>query len=356
MDEYKANPWAVSLLRTKPTQRLAVRKYESVLFSILHLIGCIPWPSPSVRKRKGRPYVYSPTVILRCFIVRIWFRIDSNNALHEFLLIDSPYNRKLMAALGLETIPDRRTFDRRLKKTMPSDIKQRIAAMGRLIVAEAMDDPIIVAPDSTLLRAKGAVWHKSSMEKDEVPHSGIDTDARWGFSHTRGWIFGYKLHITSSTGSLIVPLSADFTTANVQDNQLYVPMASNLPPGVVQFAAADPAYDDRNLYEYSTNKLGIDIVCPITRYEHTPADRLELMHFYESEIGQAIYRWRSISVEPLIERIKSVFRIDPLPVRGYHRAAAVVLMSVLLYQLLVYYNCKTGVDNPTSIKYMIGSY
>jgi hypothetical protein len=54
------------------------------------------------------------------------------------------------------------------------------------------------------------------MIKGAVPRSGIDTDARWGFSHTKQWIFGYKLHITSSTGSLIIPLSADFTQADVQ--------------------------------------------------------------------------------------------------------------------------------------------
>ena len=85
--------------------------------------------------------------------------------------------------------------------------------------------------------------------------------------------------------------------------------------------------------------------------------RLELMHFYESEIGQVIYRWRSISVEPLMEHIKSVFRIDPWSVRGYHRAAAAaVLLSVLLYQLLVYYNCKNGKGNPKSAKYMVGAY
>ena len=59
------------------------------------------------------------------------------------------------------------------------------------------------------------------MIKGVIPRSGIDTDARWGFSHTKGWIFGYKLHITASTGSLIVPLSADFTQADVQDNQMY---------------------------------------------------------------------------------------------------------------------------------------
>jgi len=38
------------------------------------------------------------------------------------------------------------------------------------------------------------------MKKGIVPRSGIDTDARWGYSHTKeGWIFGYKLHLTCTT-------------------------------------------------------------------------------------------------------------------------------------------------------------
>ena len=40
-----------------------------------------------------------------------------------------------------------------------------------------MIDPYIVAIDSTLLRAKGHLWHKSSMIEGVVPRSGIDTDA-----------------------------------------------------------------------------------------------------------------------------------------------------------------------------------
>ena len=82
-----------------------------------YLIGSIPW-SESQKGRRGRPYVYSPTVILRCFIVRLWFRLDSNNALHEFLELDYPYNKKIMKRCGLTQIPDRRTFDRRLKKAL----------------------------------------------------------------------------------------------------------------------------------------------------------------------------------------------------------------------------------------------
>ena len=182
------------------------------------MVGLIPWSeSQRKKRRRGRPYSYSPTVILRCFIVWLWFRLDSNNALHEFLELDYPYNKKILKKCGLTQIPDRRTFDRRLK-TISIDIKERIAIMTSLFVCEKMINPYIVAIDSTLLKAKGHVWHKSSMNNGIVPRSGIDTDARWGFSHTKGWLFGYKLHLISSTGSTIVPLAADFTTANVQDN------------------------------------------------------------------------------------------------------------------------------------------
>ena len=105
---------------------------------------------------------------------------------------------------------------------------------------------------------------------------------------------------------------------------------------------ADPGYDDKKLYEYSKKTLGIDLVCPVERYKSTSKKRLELVCFYQSTLGQAIYSQRRISIEPLIEHIKSVFRIDPLPVRGFHTVSAIVLLSVLLYQLMVYYNCKTG--------------
>ena len=48
------------------------------------------------------------------------------------------------------------------------------------------------------------------------------------------------------------------------------------------------------------------MVCPVQRNEHTPTDRLELIQFYESELGQSIYSWRSKSIEPLIEHIKNL--------------------------------------------------
>ena len=117
---------------------------------------------------------------------------------------------------------------------------------------------------------------------------------------------------------------------------------------------ADPGYDDQNLYDLSTG-LNFQLVCPVRRYKNTPQGRLNLVDFYESPLGQAIYSKRSTSIEPLIEHIKSIFRLDPSPTRGYDKVSAIILLSVMLYQILVYYNYKTQKnDNPKIIKYMIG--
>jgi len=99
----------------------------------------IPWPQSYRKRGRGRPYVYPPTVILRCFVVRIWLRLDSNRALHGFLAMDYyPYNRKvLLKACGLTSLPDRRTFDRRLS-TISADVKERMAAMAVLFVKEKL--------------------------------------------------------------------------------------------------------------------------------------------------------------------------------------------------------------------------
>ena len=122
--------------------------------------------------------------------------------------------------------------------------------MGVLFIKDGLVDPAIISVDSSLLKAKGHVWLRLNT-KNEVPHSGIDTDARWGFSRTKGWIFRYKMHLACSTGSLIVPLSADFTTASITDNRMYESMTSSLPTGMVRYVVGDEGYDDHGLRDSS---------------------------------------------------------------------------------------------------------
>ncbi len=78
------------------------------------------------------------------------------------------------------------------------------------------------------------------------------------------------------------------------------------------------------------------LVCPIERYESTSKEMLELVCSYETVLGQTIYNKRRISIEPLLERIKSVFGIDQLPARGFHIVSEIVFLSVLLYPIMLY--------------------
>ena len=232
--------------------------------------------------------------------------------------------------------------------------------MGNLFVVEGLVRAYILATDTALLKSKGKVWHKSSMKEEIVPRSGIDRDAKWDRSRTKGWLFGYKLHMICSTDptSRVVPLSADVTTANISDKPAYPELVSSLLPETlkkIHYVVADPGFDGQKLYDLSMTK-GFQLVCPVRRYKNTPEKRRKLVELYESALGQVIYSRRKISIEPLIEHIKSAFRIDPVPVKGLDKVRGIVLLSVLMYQILVYYNCKVlKNDNPRRmIKYVIG--
>ena len=56
----------------------------------------------------------------------------------------------------------------------------------------------------------------------------------------------------------MVPLSADFTQANIYDNQIYSAItSSSLPHGVqLRGQLADSGYDDHKLYNLSIDRRG----------------------------------------------------------------------------------------------------
>ena len=138
-------------------------------------------------------------------------RIPGNNTLYYFLS-SSPSNNKLFRACKLTQIPDRRTIDKRFE-LLP--INTIISMMGHRFISDGLVENNSASIDSSMLKAAGPVWHKSDMKNSRIPITGIDTDARWGFSKSKGWTYGYKLHMSCSVGKLSVPLSTDVSTANV---------------------------------------------------------------------------------------------------------------------------------------------
>ncbi len=137
----------------------------------------------------------------------------------------------------------------------------------------------------------------------------------------------------------------------------YQGLTSSLPVTTLKkthYMIADPLYDDKYLYDLCMD-LSFLYICPVRRYKNTPQERLQLVDFYESALGQVMYSNIITSIELLIKHINSIFRFDPLPVRGYGKVCNIILLSVLLYQILIYYNSKLQKkeDGPRLIKYMI---
>ena len=318
---------------------------ESFLIGVLYLVGSLSLYEDILRV--GRPYVYPTILMIQLYIIKSWMRIPSNNTFHYFLSIKCT-NDKIFKVCKLTQIPDRRTIDRRFQN-LP--ITQMIGNMGNLFVSEKLVENKSASVDSTMLKATGPVWHKSNMKHNHLPLSGIDTDAKWGYSKSKGWIFGYKLHMSCNTGKLAVPLSADISTANVHDGKMYCTLVESLA-GLVENILCDPAYDDSKLYQFS-NKKHLRLICPIKIYPSTPPERINLTNFYNSVQGQELYADRKISIEPLFEIFKDTFNIRTVPVKGLYNVKSFVLICVLVYQLTVYYNCITGVENPRIVKRML---
>jgi len=99
-------------------------------------------------------------------------------------------------------------------------------------------------------------------------------------------------------------LSADITTANISDNNMYESITASLPNGV-RYIVGDEGYDDHELCDFSRYRVHL-LVFPLERYKHTTDNNiLALLQFYNFQYGQYVYSQRSISVEPLIEHTRT---------------------------------------------------
>ena len=102
------------------------------------------------------------------------------------------------------------------------------------------------AIDSTVLQARGGVWHQKDREVGVVPHSSIDTQAHWTKSGWHGWVYGWKLHVVCTAAAVWIPLMAHLTPANAADNEEAPPLIRQLLEAV-HFLLGDQHYRDQAL-------------------------------------------------------------------------------------------------------------
>lgn len=224
-------------------------------------------------------------------------------------------------------MPSRRTFERRLR-ALPDALPERIGLLGRRLV-ELLEpwasSGRAAALDSTVLFARGGVWHKKDRESGVVPHSSIDTEAGWTKSGWHGWVYGWKLHLAISVGAVWIPIAADLTPANVHDSKMARPLIGELPHEA-RFVLGDTHYNTPEVLR-ACSEGGRFLVASGGRgpYPHTDEG---------VEVRRIFHKLRSVANENFNEHFKAVFDVHgPVPTRGRLDTARFALGAVFAYQI-----------------------
>jgi hypothetical protein len=233
--------------------------------------------------------------------------------------------------------PTRRTWERRLK-TLPDKLPAQIGCLGRHLVE--LINPWekcgrAVAADSTLLSARGGVWHKKHQQAGEVPHTQIDTEAAWTKSGWHGWVYGWKLHLITVVADVWIPLVAQLTPANMDDSEAAEPLLSELPDDV-RYLLGDTHYNTPVLRVLCAVKGWYLVATRRGKYPHKDAG---------VEVRRVLHKLRSLAIENFNQHFKSIFGGHAqVPTKGLVATRRFALGAVFVYQLALLYRLEQGLD------------
>ena len=291
--------------------------------------------------RRGRPYVYSTTVLLRCYLLMLVCpSLRSYAALHTYLS-QHPLVGRLV---GLPSLPHRTTLMRRFK-VLEQPLKARIWAMGLAFLMRGYAEAHVLMADGTLHWASGPVWHRSQQQRGELPSKvrHIDRAAGWGRSPYHGYVWGYRSHpVLALTPDLeVVPILADAAPADVQDATLLHRQLPWLPEDGTALLL-DRAYDSRKLHEgwERTNEYGVTtrwIVSPILPRRGRISAWRHARRVRQRVTDVELYRLRGRLMEPFFAHWKAAFDLKRVPLQGV-AARVYLLLALYAYQLLLWDN------------------
>jgi hypothetical protein len=316
---------------------------DSLLVALVSLVDLIPLPDPGPRRR-GRPYFYSQRLFLKALLIMIVRHLHTVHSLLTVLEQPTPEMEKLRSLLCESgRYPTRRTFERRLK-ALPNTLPSQIACLGRHLVALLQpwaNCGRAAAIDSTLLTARGGVWHKKDREQGVVPHTSIDTEAHWTKSGWHGWVYGWKLHLITTVAAIWIPLAARLTPANEADNEVAPALIADADPEA-RYLLGDHHYNAPNVEE-SCQQTGRFLVASRQGpYPHTDPG---------VEVRRLFHMLRSHAIENFNEQFKAIFDAHgAVPTKGLANTQRFALGAVFLYQVTLLYRHQHGLDLRVGLK------
>lgn len=316
---------------------------DTVLVQLIRLIERIPSPTPLPRRR-GRPIVYSEKLFLKALVIMIVRRLHKVGELLAVLDEPTPEMRMVRELLCEKgRFPARRTFERRMR-ALPERLPEQIGCLGRHLVGLLGPwerSGRAVALDSTVLHARGGVWHKKDREAGVVPHTSIDTEAGWTRSGWHGWVYGWKLHLAITVAGMWIPLAARLTPANVADNQIAPALIEELPDEA-RLVLGDTHYNAENVREKCERTERFLVTSKQGAYPHTDAG---------VEVRRIFHKLRSLANENFNEHFKSIFDVhEQVPTKGRVNTARFALGAVLVYQLALLHRHKWRLEVNRGLK------
>lgn len=316
----------------------------SVLIGLVVLVDCVPLPPPPRRRGRGRPPVYPDRLFLKALVIMIVRRLATVYALLAALEQPTPEMRRLRMLLTEDgRYPAPRTWQRRLR-AIPGSLPAQIGCLGRCLV-------VVLAPwracgraaaiDSTVLRARGGVWHRKDRAAGVVPHSSIDTEAHWTKSGWHGWVYGWKLHLVATVAAVWIPLAATLTPANRADNEEAPALLAELPPEL-RYVLGDTNYNDPALRER----------CAADQRELVTTRRGPYPHQDGGvDVRRLFHQLRSHAIENFNGQFKGIFDcLGQVPTRGHLATQRFALGAVFVYQLSLLYRYETRADLRVGLK------
>ena len=314
----------------------------SLTVMLVDLIDALP--APPCRRCRGRPPVYPDQLFLKAVVIMLVRGVSTVDGLLAILEQPTVEMRTLRDRLTVDgRFPSRRTWERRLN-ALPATLPARIACLGSYLVAHLQpwaDGGHAVAIDSTVLRARGGVWHKRHRDAGVVPHTSIDTEAHWTKSGWHGWVSGWKLHLVTTVAAVWIPLAAELTPANAADNET-APRLLEALPEAVRFVLGDTNYQDPALHEHCAAADRFLVATRRGRYPHRDDG---------VEVRRVFHALRSLAIENFNGQFKGIFDAHgPVPTRGLVRTQRFALGAVFVYQLTLLHRFEHGQDLRVGLK------
>jgi hypothetical protein len=317
---------------------------NSLLVMLVRLVERIPAPPTPAKRGKGRPAFYPDQLFLKALVIMI---IKHLHTPYELLCVLEQPTSEMRALRCLLTedghYPTRRTWERRLK-SLPDKLPAQIGCLGRHLVQ--LIQPWercgrAVAADSTLLRARGGIWHKKHRLAGEVPHTLIDTEAHWTKSGYHGWVYGWKLHLIRVVSGVWIPLAAQLTAANHDDSAEAEKLVGQLPPDV-RVVLGDQHYNTPSLRALCVLRGWLLVATHRGKRPKTDTGK---------EVRRIFHKLRSVAMENFNQHFKSIFGGNgQVPTKGLVATRRFALGAIFVYQLALLYRFEHGLDLNIGLK------